>query len=413
MKQAKRDNLWAIVLSIILSYLIYTAIQNQLLYHLSDYYGHTYVYLSLFTGGEWIEGWRAVPYCLWHLGVLGLCYGLHIPLEASVAYVSIFFALLTFYIVYWMLLRYTEYQGCGVSSPKAAFITFGLAILQPIYISWLDVGGPFLGIFSMNPHHNPSQMCVAPFSLLCFALVYDIWNKQKNCDYKGTFFNVEKGLKNAYIYLSVILLISTFAKPTFAEMFIPTVALIMLVEWLTRLIKKDESASEYFKHCLNMFLCAIPALLYILVEIVGFAGSGAEEGKFIITELFEVWGMFTENVPLSVLLGMTFPLFMILIDARFFFKDTMGRLALVGYGIGFLEASLLGESGVKLSHGNFIWPMLSGMLLMFMASAMRLLVLEKTQADSKVKSVLLDIAWFIFWLHVLFGILYIKNELMA
>ena len=159
-----------------------------------------------------------------------------------------------------------------------------------------------------------------------------------------------------------------------------------------------------------MLICSIPSLVYILLSVLGYSvlgGSYGADGSFIITKWLEVWSMYTENVALAIGLGLAFPLFMILIDARFFLKHNLGKMALVGYLVGFLEAALLGEAG-KLSHGDFIWPMMWGMALLFIVAVLRLLVLEKTQADTKIKCFLIDVAWFIFWLHVMFGLLYIK-----
>ena len=412
MKQTKKDNLLAILLSILLSYLIYTVVRNELLGILSDYNGHTYVYLPMFTGESWIEGWKAVPYCIWHLVVMGFYHILNIPLEASAAYVSVLFSLFSYFVVYWMLLRYTAAKESEVSSGKAAVIAFGFSVVQPLYLYWMDAGTRFLGSYSMNPIHNPTQMSVNPFSLLCFCLVYDIWSKQADEDYKGVFFDVKQGLKKPYFYLAVILFISAMTKPTFAEMFIPAVGIIMLIQWMSCIRKKDGSAAGYFKHCLHMLYCAIPALSFILAAALAYfflGGSYEADGSLMITKWMEVWSLFTENVALSILLGMAFPLFVVWLDVRFFWKDLLGRLALVGYGVGFLEAALLGEGGSKLTHADFIWPMMSGMLLMWMASTLRLLVLEKTQADTKGKGILIDAGWFLFFLHVLCGLLYIKS----
>lgn len=411
----KRENFAAIILSIFLAYLTYVFIQNELPYILSDYNGHTYVYLPLFSRENWIQGWKTVPYCIWHLGVLGLYHILHIPLEVSAAYMSIFLSTLSFYITYWMLLKYTAAAGKEMNTTKAAFVTFGLSVLQPLYFYWLDAGGRFTGSYSMNPLHNPTQMSARPFVLLCICLVYDIWNKQKENTYKGVFFNMEHGLKRPYIYLAITLLLSTMTKPTFAEMFIPTVALIMLANWIGRIHQKNGSASEYFRHCLNMFFCAIPSLFYILLEFLGyfiFGGSYGGEGSLVITKWLEVWSMGTENVTLSIVFGLAFPLFLILMDGHFFVKNSLGQLALVGYGISFLEAALLGEGGGKLDHGDFIWPMLWGMALLFITATLRLCVLEQFRYHTKVRRILIDVAWFIFGLHVLFGLLYLKETIM-
>lgn len=143
--------------------------------------------------------------------------------------------------------------------------------------------------------------------------------------------------------------------------------------------------------------------MQFLVYFIWGGSYGGGEG-LVLTKWLEVWRMFTQNVGLSVACSMAFPLFMLLIDGRWFVKNDWGRLTLTGYLVGFLEAALLGEGGEKLTHGDFLWPMMSGILLMFTASLMRLLVLERTQADTRGKKILLAAAWFLFCIHVLYGI---------
>lgn len=412
MKKEKNDYLFMIIFAVLLSYLTYTYVLNALTGIYEDYNGHTYVYLPLFSGETWIEGWMAVPYCMWHLVTLFLHRILLIPIEVSAAYSACIFTLLAYFVFYWMFQRVTEYAGCTDRPARLAIIAFGMCIAQSFYFHWLDVGDRFLGIFSMNPIHNPTYMCMRGFSLLCFCLVGDIWGIQKNPAYHGIFFRVEKGLKRYYILLAVLLFLSAMAKPTFAEMFIPAVAFIMLWELTVRLARKDGSAPPYFRHCLITLLCSVPTLLYILIQFLAyfiFGGSYGNGGSLVVTKWFEVWGMFSQNVGLSIFLTLAFPLFMILVNAEYYVKSDFGRLALMGYGIGFFEAALLGESGGKLSHADFIWPMMSGVLLLFSVSMMRLLVLERTQADTKGRRILIGIAWFLFFIHVLYGFIYIKT----
>lgn len=403
MKTSKSDNLCAIGLSTFLCYLTYNNIIKQLTDSMSDYVGHLNFFLGFSTADSFVEGWKTMPYFMWHFVLYIFNQILLIPLESAVAFSSIVFVVLTFYIFYWMIIKYCSYKNYPLSNAKAAFISFGLSVAQPLILSWIDTDS-----FSPNPIHNPTQMCVRPFVLLCLCLVYDIWNKQKDTHYTGTFFNTANGLKRPYIFLTVILFISAFAKPTFAEMFIPTVAIIMLIEWLTRLIKKDVSAKAYFKNCLKMFYCAIPTLLFILLQIFGYiilgGKTGADEG-FIITKWLEVRHMFTENVILSIPICMTFPLYMLFIDAGFYLKTNLGKLSLFGYIIGFLEAGLLGEGGERLSHGNFIWPMISAMLLSFTVSMLHLLDLENTKHTKKLSIILINVAWVIFFLQVLSGLI--------
>ncbi|MCD7863174.1 MAG: hypothetical protein LUG61_06605 [Lachnospiraceae bacterium] len=364
----------------ILSWLVYACVKGEINTSLSDYRGHLYIYLSMFDQGTLLEGWMAVPYCLWHVCVLLLKFLLRLPLDEAAAFVSCGFHLFSYLVKYWMILCYLRANKCKANTTTAAVIAFGLSVVQGLYPDWVGVSGPYLGIFSMNPLHNPTQTTVNGFALLCFALVLDIWGFQKNEHYEGIFFPVQKNPKKYNILLVLFLFLSAAAKPTFAEMFIPAVALIMLFEWIRRIISKDGSASPYFRHCLNMLLCAVPTLLYILLQFLAYfiwGGSYSSDGGFAVTKWLEVWSLYSDNIILSVALGMAFPFFLILIDSRFFVRTDMGRLSLAGYAIGFLEAALLGESGSKLSHADFLWPMMCGMLLVWVTATLRFLILNE------------------------------------
>lgn len=412
--EARRENsdlMAAGVFGALLAYLTYVYVVRQLSAGLSDYHGHTYVFFPLYSGGNWLEGWLAVPYFLWHLTLMLFHYVLRIPVESAAAVVACVYTLLAYFVIYWMLQRVTEAAGGRDSSFRSAFLAFCLCIIQGIYLFWLDAGGRFLGIYSMNPTHNPTYTCVKAFSLICFCLVCDIWGRQKDENYRGIFFRVESGLRRYYFYLAAALFLSVMAKPTFAEMFIPAVAFLMLGELLKRAARRDGSAKQYFKHCLATLACAVPALLYILLQFLAYfvwSNIGGRD-SVIVTGLFEVWHMYSRNAVLSMALGMAFPLFLLLVNGSYFVKSDMGKLALAGYLIGLAEAALLGESGQKLGDGNFLWPMMSGMLLMYMVSVMRLAILERKQADTGIRKGLIAAAWFLFYVQVVYGIAFLQE----
>lgn len=408
LNRTKRDRIVVILLGVLLTYIIYSIVMNSLSDTMTDYYGHLYVYLPKFSKDTWLEGWQSVPYVMWHCVVVILNRLLHIPLEVSAAYSSCIFSLFSYFVLCWMLQKLFQKLGEEESLAKVGILAFGFSIARSIYCYWLDTN-----VFSINPLHNPTQMCVQGFSLLCLCLVYDIWGKQKEASYQGVFFKVEEGLKKYYVYLGVALFGSVMAKPTFAEMFIPTVGVLMLWNLISAIRKRDGSTSQYFRYCLQMFCCALPALTYMLLQFFSFfnfnGNDESEKSRLIITGFMQVWSLFSENVVLSIGLGMAFPLFVVMLNPVYFIKSDLGKLALTGYIIGLLEAAFLGESGPKLSHGNFMWPMMSGMLLMWAVSLMRLITLERTQADNGKKKILIDSGWFLFFIHVLCGYLYIRS----
>lgn len=397
--------------AILLCYLIYSIVEKSLPHILSDYHGHLYVYYPLFSKEFWVEGWQTVPYFMWHAVVYVLENVCHIPLETAAGYASCIFALFSYYVIRWTLQKILiRINGCETPGMASA-LAFGLSIVQGIYIDWIDVNGRYLGIFSMNPLHNPTQMCVLGISILCLVLTYDIFGRQRADDYKGVFFRVEEGIRKYYILLAAFLFLSALAKPTFAEMFIPAVGSIMLGRLGCYIINKSNRVRAYFKHCLRMFFCAIPALLYILLQYVDYfvmGGSYSGEASVIFTKCGEVWSLFTENIVLSIALGMAFPLYVFLLNPTFFFKNDLGKLGIVSYVIGLLEALFLAESGVKFAHANFMWPMCSGMTMMWIVSLMDMLMLEKQVTVGK-KRILLHIGWFLFAIHIVCGYLYIKE----
>lgn len=413
MKKEKNDLLIVCIFGVLLAYLTYAYVLISFR-GLSDYSGHTYVFIPLFTKENWIQGWMASPHCLWHLTLLLIHRLLRIPVENAAAYATCIYMLFSYIVIYWIFRRITAAAGREDSSARVGLLSFCMCLIQGLYFPWLDAGGRYLGMYSMNPIHNPTYICMKGFSLLCFCLVCDIWGKQKDDNYRGIFFRVENGLKRYYIYLTVLLLLSVIAKPTFAEMFIPAVAFLMLGELIRRLVKKDGSAPRYFRQCLITLCCAVPALLYILLQVLAYfiwGGSyGGDSGSLIFTKWFEVWQLYSQNIVLSIGLGMAFPLFLLLINGKYFIKSDMGRLALTGYLVSLLEAGTLGEAGSKLTHGNFLWPLMSGMLFLFLAAAIRLLVLERQQADTKPRKALISAAWFLFCLHVACGVGYLFQE---
>lgn len=399
-----------IFLAVLLGYITYQFVMNQLPDILSDYHGHVYVYLPMFSWDTLLEGWQIVPYFMWHSLVLFLNQLIHIPLEESAAFASCIFAIFSYFVTCWILQKIFLAIYGFENTRKVGILAFGLSILQGIYFDWINVSDAYLGIFSINPLHNSTQMCVRAFSLLCLVLVYDIWGKQNNKEYKGLFFKVERGLKKYYMILAILMFLSVLAKPTFAEMFIPAVGILMIGKLLWKVIKKEKTASKYFLQCVHMFLAFLPALLYILLQFIDYFiidNGYYEEVNVIFTSCGEVWSIFSDNIVLSIALGMAFPLYVFLISPAWFFKTNLGKLGLGCYVIGMVEALFLAESANKFAHANFIWPMISGMTMMWIVSLIRLLMLEK-EADNKKKMRFIYVAWFLFIIHVLCGYLYLN-----
>jgi len=415
MSEKKRNIMspWVPFLAVGLGMITFLYVTGEFADPVSDYNGHVHVYIPLLLGDNLSEGWMSIPYFLWHLVTIFFHKITEVPIEPAAALSSSVFAVFSFGVLYYMIQKYCESKNVKISVGTAACLAFCLCIIQGIILPWVGRRGDF----TVNPLHNPTQMCVKPFSLLCFAFTYDIFQKLKDSSHKGIFISMESGMKKAYISLMIVLFFSGMAKPTFAEMFIPAVGLMMLGGWGYRLYKKDGTAKAYFIELVKMFLVAVPTLGYIFLQFLAYfvwGGSyGLEESHIIITSWMEVWKMFSDNIPISIMMTMAFPLLIVMLDLRFFLKDYLGRIALVGYGVGLLEAGFLSEAD-KMSHGDFLWPMMSGMLLMWVAALLRFLELyhacnEGTAVETGkgwldcLRRFLLQTCWFVFALFVCFA----------
>jgi len=403
--------------ALFLLYLTYKYVYSQMLAGGdTDYYAHVYSLISMFRGENPLQGWMSSPHCLWHLTVLFFFKLLNIPLGISAALATCIYTAFYYFTLIWFIKKITKRFTVILPSIMINLLAFAFCMVQSLYLPFLDAGERYLGVFSMNPLHNPTHMCVRPFALVAFCLVIDIVAYSAGESYKPIFFDVVNSGKKYYLILTVVLFLSVVMKPTFAEMFIPAVGLYMLGLQIAKIIKRDNPL-KFLKKLAVLFLCAVPALIYIALQYAVFflmGGSYNNEGGIIVTKYLEVWSLFTDNVYLSILLGMAFPIYMLIINTRYFIGTTQGRIALIGYGVGFLEAAFLGESGSRLVHANFMWPMMSGMLIMWLVAFWRLIELSfvnvnfrsliKEDGTVSVRRILLAGAWTLFIFHFLYGI---------
>ena len=415
MNVKKKDFAAAIIFGIITAYIGFAIDKAELANIVSDYTGHVYVYLPMLLDKEtFLQGLGAAPYFLWHLVTIIGYKIFGIPLEYAAGYSNALFAVFTYITVYFFVSSLYKRAGRETSSSVIALISFGMCVLQPIAANWTDVWILKVAPITPNPISNPTYMATRGFAVLAFGLIIDIWGKQENDDYKGIFFKVENGLKRYYIALSIVLLLSVMAKPTFVEMFIPAVGIVMLARWIKRIAKKDGSGKAYFKILVTTFLTAVPTIVVVFAQFLMyfiFGGSYGEGGSVVITPFLRVWRMFTDNVGISIILALLFVMFVMLIRTVTFIDSNAGRLALVCFVVSFLQGAFLGES-TKLGHGDFMWPLMSAMFLLFLA-ALTTLIVHGEKEDRPFAGALTVTAWTIFALHVSCGVMLIIEELLV
>ena len=391
------DRLPILGFALLLSYFMYRIVMHALPEELTDYNGHVYVYLATFTGGNPLRGWMMSPYFLWHSVTLFFRMVLKLPIEESAAASSCLFYLASYFITVFMTEKWCAHKGIRASVVFTGFFSFAMTMIQPIWIPFLDAGvSRALGVFSFNPLYSPTHMAARPFALLCFMLVADLFEIEGGS--KPAFFGLNK--KKTLILLAIARFISATAKPVFAEMFIPAVGILMLF--------RCRSVKYLKEYLIPAFVSALPTVVYIFVMyflFVKLGGSYVDTEGVVITSFLQVWSNFSENIPLSMLFMMSFPIYILVIDCKNYLASNTGKLGTVSFIIGFLEAAFLGESGEKLLHGNFIWPMMFGILLLWASAMLHFLAMEK-KTSSGFARVLIFIGWILILIHVHYGFQY-------
>ena len=395
--------------ALLLWILMYKVVINEIPGTMTDYNGHVYTYLATFTGEDPFKAWMMSPYFLWHFTALFFRLVIKLPIEDSAAISSCLFYMASYFVTVYMAEKWCSHKSISVSVSYIGFISLALTIMQPIWIPLLDAGvSGTVGVFSFNPLYSPTHMAARPFALLCFMLVADLWEIQDGA--APVFFDLSR--RKNLIVLAIVLFVSSTAKPVFAEMFIPAVGILMLIKTATQFIKNRDLGKKYLTGFLvPAFLAALPTILFILVMYllyVKLEGSYADSEGVILTPFLMVWAQFSENIPLSMLFMMSFPIYLLVIDSRNYLSSNIGRLGVVSFVIGFLEAAFLGEGGVKIYHGNFIWPMMFGSLILWASSILHFLTMEK-KASSVLSRILILIGWILILIHVYYGFRYFFN----
>ena len=405
------ESLIVMIFAALITYITYLVVITLSRQELSDYNGHVYTYITTFIGEDPLKSYMMSPYFIWHIIVLFFNRILFIPLERSAALCTIIFTLASYFITVFMIKRFCEFKKISASLNLISFSSFILTVLQPVWISFLDAGiSRGVGSFTINPIYNPTHTTARPFALLCFMLVIDWWSLSESESGNDTvFFSLSK--TKTGILLSVMLFISSFAKPVFSMMFIPAVGIIMLARYISILIKKGKARDYFVNDLLKAFLIALPCIASLLYQVFIYyilGGSYEAINGIIITHWLEVWAAFSENIPLSILFSMSFPIFILVCDIRNYIKERFGPLSIVCFVTGFLQCALLGEGGEKFYHGNFFWQMMFGMLILWAGCLLHFFDMGK-KAKTKGERMMIVTGWILLLIHLHYGFLYVAE----
>ncbi len=244
-----------------------------------------------------------------------------------------------------------------------------------------------MGIYTPNPIWNATYLAVRPFATVCFFEAAKLLkNYRTDFSWKGC------------MPFAVSLFLTTITKPSYTLVLVPLMGVLLSVD-LVR--SRGESLRNAFFVCVTM----IPTGLDLLYQFAGvFTGTNAMGEETGIGFAFaKVWGNFSRNIPLSILMGMALTIGVLALNWKVFAKSFLYRFAWYNYLAGTAMFLCLIEKGFRWEHANFSWGYMHGMFFVFLLTLV--LVLRNTIDWHKSwKAVFLPAEWAVFAYHLVCGV---------
>ncbi len=245
----------------------------------------------------------------------------------------------------WILVRY--FDRYSVSHPfLSGFVPLALMVVAMLILPG-ESKTRYIGTGTPNPWHNPTYIFAKPLSIAFFMVLLGFISKR----------TVSRTDGRPLAGLALLGVLSMWAKPSFLISFLPATAIYLVWRFLGGTVS------------LRFVLSVGAALAFSLVPLVAIQsliyGSNSDGG--VIFTIGEVWRSHSSSIPVSVALGMAFPLYVVFASRKNLSPQLV--LSLINYILAGLIYFFLAEDGSRFTHGNFGWGYMFGMLMMFFAAS--------------------------------------------
>lgn len=353
----------------------------------SDLYSHAHI-LEEGRLGE-------VSYPLWHYIVALFYNGFNLSLENAAIAACSFYGML-FAAVIWTFLYIKlrkEYSLWVIDS-----LPLVLSVVQPLY--WEGIYSSIhIGRSLTNPHQNPTQNAMRPMALAATIFTAALWNASEN----DVFEIRGKKLKKKACYrvlIAVALLFSVLAKPSFAQIYYFAFVFVLGIRFI-------KTKGKAWKECIYDGLCLIPSCIPFLSTYLTYFGNPASsQSEPLAISFLEVWSIYTDSVPLSILAALAFCIVAALFMGRHIWRYKEVIFTWLMTVIGILEYMFIMESGDRYYHGNFSWGYQIGCSLLWIFSVrafLQELYLRKCEKKNGILAWEIGAGILVLW-HLLSGV---------
>lgn len=364
-----------------------------------DYLAHTTwaLELSRYNIVDWFI--NTIPYPLWHLGVKICVDILEISEAKATALITALYQGAAFLSI---LIIWSRIKNINVKRSKQVFWAACLLIVNPLYAPWFN-SYYYLGQIPPNTLHNPTIIAVKCFAVLSFGLIASLLqnnNEDISISEKGN--NLQ-----LYITLSITLLLSALAKPSFLQGFIPGVGLFIILRLI--LERKNFNLKFYFKLCLTFIPAAAMLIFQYLITFLN--TDSMREGIYIKITWGHFFHEYTDNLFISFLLSFAFPLFVLCMNLKKLIRSKKIQLMICYEISAWMESVLLYEAGIAHDTGDFTWGGMSSALIVWITMLECYIqeLYDVHEEDTLQRKILIYGGLILFAAHLMFGIIYWYN----
>lgn len=279
-----------------------------------------------------------------------------------------------------------------------------LLVLFMSFFGPLNLGGNhyYVGQGSFNTWHNPTNSSVKFLALICFYLfvyIYEI-NNNDHVAVGGRKFTRTQ----LYLLLVAFTCCSLVFKPSFFQVFAPTLVIIYGVDFLT--------GKRTFGSCIKDAVLFLPALAIILYQMyVNFLSSDSSGGIAIC--FAQGWSFHSDNIFRSIMTFAIFPIFVCLACWKTASENRMLYFAIIFYLVGIAEGLFLVESGPRIGDGNFLWGKNLAIGIIYFAAVSVFIKHIKVNLQRKSTIITAVLGFGLLSMHFLRGVVYIVRCISA
>lgn len=266
------------------------------------------------------------------------------------------------------------------SEAEQLIYTAVLMVVTPVYVPFFS-RTLYLGQISPNIYHNPTILAVKPFAYLS-VLLYVTWYRANGSS------------NRLFALVALAILLSLAMKPNFLLAIAPAIVVYLLL--------KRPGFGVWWKTAVLFLLAGVALIIQYAITY----NQPGDTSQIQLTKPFLVWRMLSPNPVISIFISLLFPLCILVFRWREVTRNDFLVLSWLGLCVGIAEFTVLGESGIRIGHGNLGWGMQAMIPLVFLFSIVEWVRWLRAESSRRVRWRVM-LTGVLLSLHVVSGVLYI------